>query len=427
MATIDLKGTVATPRTTAWTMVALLFGAQTLNYFDKTVLGIAAPAIMAELGLDARQYGLVASSFFSLYAVTGLAVAFLAAPRVRPRFIMAALLLVWAVSQFPIVFAASFGTLVLCRVVLGMGEGAGVPTAINACHEWFALEERATPTAWVLFGSQAGSLLAAPSLSYLVASFGWRSAFLACGLMGVALLALWTSLSRDGPYSALAAVHRAPAAPSGITQRDIWTDRSVIGCAIVGFGSYWVVGFAIAWLPLFAREKLALGTVGTGWALAAAYVAQAIIQLSISFLAQRNLRRGVPARKALGWAMAACMIGGAGAFVAGALVHEPVLAYALVVVGSALPLAIFTIGATMLGGISPDDHRNRLITIIFSVVTLAAIPSPMITGFLVSSDPVNGWSHALIAVAAIAGAAGVVALLSIHPERSVARFARLAR
>jgi MFS family permease len=265
---------MGTPRT-GWLTVGLLFLAQVLNYFDKTVLGIAATAIMTELGLTPRDYGLVASAFFSLYAVTGVAVAFIAAPRVRPRIIMAALLLVWSIAQLPIVFAASFTTLIGCRILLGMGEGAGTPTAVNACHEWFSPRERAIPTTLILFGSQADSLLAAPALSYLIVGFGWRSAFLACGIGGFALFVLWVLLSRDGT-EAIGAPGTAPVsvAASGVRQRDLWRDGTVIGNLIAGFGAYWIVGFFVSWLPVLLHQRLALGTVAGGWVLSTGYALQ---------------------------------------------------------------------------------------------------------------------------------------------------------
>lgn len=178
----EMQGRTATQsRRTAWLIVFLLFLAQMLNYFDKTVVGVAATSIMAELDLTPERYGLVASAFFSLYAVTGVLVALFAAPRFKPRSIMAVLLVIWSLAQLPVLVSASFTTLIAGRVILGMGEGPGTPTSINACHEWFAPAERNMPTALSLFGSQVGSLLAAPILSYIIAvSAGgrrsWRAA-----------------------------------------------------------------------------------------------------------------------------------------------------------------------------------------------------------------------------------------------------------
>ncbi len=61
----------------AWIMVVLLFTFMVINFADKAVIGIAAVPIMQELELGPRQFGLVGSSFFLLFAVSSVATGFL--------------------------------------------------------------------------------------------------------------------------------------------------------------------------------------------------------------------------------------------------------------------------------------------------------------------------------------------------------------
>lgn len=406
-----------------WAIVLLLFLAMMLNYVDKTVVGIAGPALMAELHLTPERYGLAASAFFSLYAASGLAVAFLAAPRIAPRWIMAALLVVWGVAQLPIAFAASFGTLVACRIVLGMGEGPGTPTAINACHEWFPSAERNMPTALVLFGAQAGSLLAAPVLSYVIAMFGWRAAFLACSGAGLVLAAAWLGIARTGPHSARSDV-RSELRTGRARQRELWLDPTIVGNLVAGFAGYWVVGFTVAWLPIFVRTRLGLGLISAGWLLSAIYAVQAALLLLVAYVSQRLLRAGQTSRVARGLVMAGCLTASGVAFLTAAVVPGAGAAVVLVTLATALPLAVFTLGAAMVSEVAPAEHRNRLVTVIFSVITLAAIPSPLLTGRQVSTGGDAGWSGALLVLACVAIAGGIVAALTLRPEEAIRRIAR---
>jgi MFS family permease len=409
------------PRGTAWLIVFLLFLAQMLNYFDKTVVGVAATSIMAELHLTPERYGLVASAFFSLYAVTGLLVAFAAAPRFRPRSIMAVLLLVWSLAQLPVLLSASFMTLVVGRVILGMGEGPGTPTSINACHEWFVPADRNMPTALTLFGSQMGSLLAAPILSYIIAGFGWRAAFLACSLAGGVILILWLLFSADGPE---AARHDGPVpCVCGIRQRDLWSDPTVIGNFVAGFAAYWVVGFTVAWLPLLVRSRLGLGLVDSGWVLSGIYLIQALLLLLVAFVSQQMLKAGATSRAARGMVMASCLLVSAAAFISAAIADDARLSIVLVTIGTALPLVIFTLGAAMLSEVTPSDHRNRLVTIIFSIVTLSAIPSSWVTGKLIHGD--QGWDRAFLVLAGVSLIGGLFAWATLRPEGSIRHFAAL--
>lgn len=413
-------GTATGSRRAAWLIVFLLFLAQMLNYFDKTVVGVAATSIMAELHLTPERYGFVASAFFSLYAATGLVVAFVAAPRFKPRWIMAVLLVIWSLAQLPVVLSASFTTLIAGRIVLGMGEGPGTPTSINACHEWFGPAERNMPTALSLFGSQVGSLLAAPILSYVIAGFGWRAAFLACGAAGGVILLLWLYFSADGPE---AVWHEASASTSPVRQRDLWSDPSVIGNFVAGFAAYWVVGFTVAWLPLFVRGRLGLGLVESGWVLSGIYLIQALLLLLIAFGSQRMLQAGATSRVARGIVMASSLLVSGFAFIGAAMVRDARLAVGLVTMGTALPLVIFTLGAAMLSEVTPAAHRNRLVTIIFSIVTLSAVPSPLVTGMLVHDE--QGWDQAFLVLAAVALAGGVVSWATLRPEHSIRRLATL--
>ncbi|WP_235536378.1 MULTISPECIES: MFS transporter [unclassified Sphingomonas] len=415
--------TAAQSRRTAWLIVFLLFLAQMLNYFDKTVVGVAATSIMAELDLTSERYGLVASAFFSLYAVTGVLVALFAAPRFKPRSIMAVLLVIWSLAQLPVLVSASFTTLIAGRVILGMGEGPGTPTSINACHEWFAPAERNMPTALSLFGSQVGSLLAAPILSYIIAGFGWRAAFLACSAAGFVILVLWLRFSADGPEAAHREVGPATGSSSPIRQRDLWADPSVIGNFVAGFAAYWVVGFTVAWLPLFVRNRLGLGLIESGWVLSAIYLVQALLLLLIAFGSQRMLRAGATSRAARGIVMASCLLISAAAFIGAAMATDAHLAVVLVTIGTALPLVIFTLGAAMLSEVSPTAHRNRLVTIIFSIVTLSAIPSPLVTGALVQGD--LGWDRAFLVLAAVTLIGGIISWATLRPERSIRRLVAL--
>src|SRR5580698_4703846 len=106
----------------AWLTVGLLLVFTMINFADKSVIGIAAVPIMQELKLSPREFGLVASSFYLLFAVSAVATGFLV-NRLQTRWVLLAMGLVWALTQFPIVGDIGFATLVSARVALGAGEG----------------------------------------------------------------------------------------------------------------------------------------------------------------------------------------------------------------------------------------------------------------------------------------------------------------
>jgi MFS family permease len=73
-----------TEKRRAWLIVGLLFLFMTLNFSDKAIVGLAEVPLMKEMGLTARQFGLVGSSFFFLFSISAVIGGFVA-NRVQTR------------------------------------------------------------------------------------------------------------------------------------------------------------------------------------------------------------------------------------------------------------------------------------------------------------------------------------------------------
>jgi len=124
------------PSKYAWVIALLLFLFMLINFADKAVIGLAAVPIMNDLQLTPSQFGLVGSSFFFLYAVSGVVTGFVV-NRIQTRWALLAMGLIWAVTQFPMAGSVGFTTLIACRVLLGAGEGPAYPVALHSAYKWF--------------------------------------------------------------------------------------------------------------------------------------------------------------------------------------------------------------------------------------------------------------------------------------------------
>ena len=157
----------ANDRNRAWIVVGLLFSFMVINFADKAVIGIAAVPIMQELQLGPRQFGLVGSSFFLLFAVSSVATGFLV-DRVQTRWVLLAMGLISALSQFPMIGSVGFETLVACRIALGAGEGPAAPVALHSTYKWFPNELPTLPTAVIMQGGAIGVMVALPVLNWVI-------------------------------------------------------------------------------------------------------------------------------------------------------------------------------------------------------------------------------------------------------------------
>ncbi len=408
----------------AYTVLFALFLFQTLNFFDKLVFGLSAVPLMKELAITPRQYGLIGSLFFLLYSLSGTLVGLFVVGRVRTKWILLILALTWTASQVPMLFTSSLAVVALCRLGLGVGEGPGLPTALHACYDWFPKDKRSLPSAVVLQGISAGFLIGSPVLTYVILHHGWRAGFLACAVLGVAWMVLWTVVGGEGPHAA--AVATADEVTGGrVPARMLWGDRTVVGVIIMSFASYWVVGMSAIWLPPFLQLGLGYTPYAVGWIVSAVFAFQSPLLLGGSVLSQWLLRRGVGSRVALGHATTLALLA-AGLALLGAVHTTGVLQLVLVAVAFAAPSLTTIFGPVTLGNVAPASQRGRLIVVIYSGNASAALLSTYLTGVLVDAgaNVPTGFGHAmtLAAVVLLGGAAASLAL--IHPDRTTARFAR---
>ena len=182
----------------AWAMVVLLFFFMFINFADKVVIGLAAVPIMTELNIPPDQFGLVGSSFFLLFATSAIIVGFVV-NRVKAKWVLLVMATIWALTQFPMVGAVGFGTLIACRVALGAGEGPAYPVALHAVYKWFPDEKRALPSSIIAIGSSVGIMVAAPSLTWVIERYNWHMAVGVLGAVGLIWVLAWLLLGEEGP------------------------------------------------------------------------------------------------------------------------------------------------------------------------------------------------------------------------------------
>src|SRR5437660_11640604 len=182
----------------AWKITFLLFLFMLVNFADKIVVGLAGVPIMTDLKLDAEQFGQLGSSFFLLFSISAIIVGFIV-NNVATRWVLLAMAVIWSLAQFPMVGTVSFTTLVICRIILGAGEGPAFSVAAHAIYKWFPDEKRVLPTAILLQGSAFGVILAVPALNWVIVNHSWHYAFGALGVVGLIWVAAWLALGKEGP------------------------------------------------------------------------------------------------------------------------------------------------------------------------------------------------------------------------------------
>ncbi len=176
-----------------WLVCALLFFATTVNYIDRQILSLLKPMLDDELKWTNTQFGEVNAAFQGAYAIGLLGFGYLV-DRFGTKLGYALSIAAWSLAAIGHAAVGSVGGFVRARIALGLGEGGNFPSAIKAVAMWFPRKERALATALFNSGANVGAIVAPAVIPLIAGAYGWRSAFVAAGIVGLLWLALWIPL-----------------------------------------------------------------------------------------------------------------------------------------------------------------------------------------------------------------------------------------
>lgn len=378
-------------------LVILLGAAVLLNYIDRGAIGIAAPVMTRELRLSPQAYGLVFSAFFWVYAPVQLFSGWLC-DRFSVYKLMAGGILVWAASTLLTGIAGSFLSLLVLRVMLGVGESISFPGTTKIIARHVSAERRGIANAIVAAGIALGPAVGTLAGGLMLASWGWRAMFVAFGLFTLLWLAPWRSavagltperLAQPGPAVPLRAL---------IGRWSLWS-MAIVHC----LGNYCFY-FLLAWLPSFlvksrgftVTEMTLLATIG--------YAVQAVCALSFGSFSDWWTRSGRSEAFCRRWMMVASQAAAAIAILGLAYAHGAVaIALLLCLAGAAsaaLSMNLYAIAQMFTGPRAAGTwmgFQNAL-------GNTSGIFGPILTGFIVQRA---GYDTAFVVTAAVAAAGSI--------------------
>jgi len=407
----------------AWLTVALLFLFMVVNFADKAVIGIAAVPIMQELKITPSQFGLIGSSFFLLFALSAIVTGFVV-NHMQTRWALLAMGLVWALTQFPMMGAAGFGTIVACRIALGAGEGPAVPVALHSAYKWFPNELRTLPTALIVQGGAVGIMVALPLLNWVIVQYSWHWAFGVLGIAGLLWTAAWLVFGREGTLVSQTAAASKPTS-GRVSYRKLVLSSTILASWCAAFGANWGLSQALSWQGAFLIKGLgfAQGSIGLLGALPPG--ASVVAMIAAGWYSQRLLARGSPSRVARGILGGGCVALGGAALTLMPYVPGIAIKIALTTIGLALPSVIYVINNAVVGEITPPAQRGALLAISTAVTTSGGLLAPYVTGSLIenAATPLAGFYTGFIISGVIMLVGGAIGMALIRPEREATRWA----
>ena len=403
----------------AWKITFLLFLFMLVNFADKIVVGLAGAPIMDDMKLEPEQFGLLGSSFFFQFSISAIVVGFIVI-RIDTRWVLLAMAVIWSLAQFPMVGTVSFTTLLICRIILGAGEGPAFSVAAHAIYKWFPDEKRTLPTAILSQGSAFGVILAVPALNWIIVNHSWHYAFGALGIVGLMWTAAWLVMGKEGPLVQTVAM---AANEQRIPYFQLLTSRTFIGCCAATFGAYWALSLGLTWFTPFIVKGLGFSQKDAGWISILPWVFGATIVLLTGWISQVMLARGYTTRGARGVLGASPLILGGLILATLPYIAPGGLMIGLLVVGSGLCGSIYVVCPPMIGEFAPVSQRGAVISIYAAIYTLAGILAPTVMGSVIqrAAVPLDGYMTGFTINAVILVASGLLGLLLLWPNTERAR------
>lgn len=405
----------------AWKITFLLFLFMLVNFADKIVVGLGGAPIMDELKLQPEQFGLLGSSFFFLFSISAIVVGFIV-NRVATRWVLLAMAVIWSLAQFPMVGTVSFTTLLVCRIILGAGEGPAFSVAAHAIYKWFPDEKRTLPTAILSQGSAFGVILAVPALNWIIVNHSWHYAFGALGVVGLMWTLAWFVMGKEGPLVQTAAM---AAADPRVPYAQLLTSRTFLGCCAATFGAYWALSLGLTWFTPFIVKGLGFSQKDAGWISVLPWVFGATIVLLTGWISQVMMSRGHTTRAARGVLGSAPLI--VGGCILALLPYMPPggMMIAFLVVGSGLCGSIYVVCPPMLGEFTPVQQRGAVIAIYGAIYTLAGMIAPSVMGSVLqhAAVPLDGYTTGFTINAVVLVVSGLLGLALLWPNTERARLA----
>ena len=234
-----------------WLVIALLFLSACINYVDRGSLSLAAPRLSVDLGLTPVQMGLLLSAFFWTYAACQ-TFAGLLIDRFPVLWVFGIGFFVWASATLGMGFAGGMASVIVLRLLLGVGESVAFPSYSKIIATGFPLQQRGLPNALLDAGTKLGPAIGTLVGGYILAVYGWRMMFWVLGAGSLAWLVPWCIWAPRPAANEPQPSEAAEASPSIweiVARKEAW--GTFIGNACYTYAYF----FLLTWFPSYLVQE----------------------------------------------------------------------------------------------------------------------------------------------------------------------------
>lgn len=181
----------------------IIFLVFALGYFISTLLraitATISPELVNEFNLSAGELGLLGGGYFLGFASVQIPLGYMLDMR-GPRKIVSYFLSLTIVGLLIFALAQNFLTLLVSRIIIGVGVGACLMGPLTAYRIWYQDETQQRANSWMLMVGAIGMLSSSLPVQFFLPIIGWRNIFLllafitlGCIILIIIFIPQWTS------------------------------------------------------------------------------------------------------------------------------------------------------------------------------------------------------------------------------------------
>lgn len=397
-------------------VIAMLCAMYFITYLDRVNVSTAAAGFGPEFGLSKTQIGLVFSAFAYPYLVFQIIGGW-----VSDRFGAKRTLLVcgaiWAAATVLTGLAGGLVSLLVARVLLGLGEGATFPAATSAMARWVPKEKRGFAQGITHAAARVGNAVAPAAMVAIMATYGWRESFFVCALISFAWVGLWALTFTEHPsdHHRITQEELAELPPPKKKAAPVSWGRlfkRMAPVTVVYFCYGWTLWLFLSWIPQYFLHSYQLDLKKSALFASAVFFAGVVGDTLGGWVTDKIYERTGSLHKARSRMVAVCMLLTLLSLIPLTFTHNLYVSMASLAAG--FFFAEMTIGPmwAIPMDIAPE-HSGTASGMMNSGSAFAAIVSPVISGFLI--DRYGNWELPFVGSMVLMGL-GVVLAFRMHPE-----------
>lgn len=387
-----------------------------ITYLDRVNVSTAAAGFGPEFGLSKTQIGLVFSAFAYPYLVFQIIGGWVS-DRFGARRTLIVCGALWATATVLTGMAGSLMSLLLARVLLGLGEGATFPAATSAMSRWVSNGKRGFAQGITHAAARVGNAAAPAAIVATMAAFGWRMAFYLCAAISFAWVIGWAFVFTENPkdhprispeeLASLPTPRGAkPALDWGRLFRRMWPVTMVYFC----YG--WTLWLFLSWIPQYFLHSYDLNISKSALFSSGVFFAGVVGDSLGGWITDRILRRSGSLRMARSVMVSVCMGFCLLSLLPLLVLHD--LTWSVISLSAGFFFAEMSIGPmwAIPMDIAPE-HSGTASGMMNTGSAFAAIVSPVVSGWLI--DRFGSWELPFVG-SMLLMAVGVLMALRMRPE-----------